>query len=481
MRNGDGSISEITKKDGGHYSPRRWRVCISYTVPQLQADGTVKKKRNKVQRNFTGTKAGAKELRDQLIAERDDDGRLLSSVEKEAEEAAKVEAMTLTKMIGMWDDARHTAGKASERTMKEDRSRLRNVEKYIGEQPISKINAQMVEQTYAAIREERGLSGTTMRHLHTLLKNVFQKAIDYDLIAKNPCAYVDAPKRNAPNRRSLTQEEAARLHAEIEKSEAEAYEALDAKEERRAYREEHDIARDRSFMRGLRDVSGVIAVRIGLATGMRRGEVCALSWEDVDLEAGTIRVGKSLTQRGVVKVPKTDAGWRNMAIGPEPTAHLARWKERQAAELAKICIDQTPKTPVVCSSIGGLFGVDNFESWWAGWRKEHGFEGLKFHELRHTQATQLLANGVDVKTVQNRMGHASPSITLAWYAHAIPSKDQEAAAMLDDLFAANVTNDLDEAQGGGHVPSAVPSAKSPEPKEVAGEREIPEESLAKGA
>jgi integrase len=447
-------VSEIKKKDGGHYSPRRWRVCISYTVPELQEDGSVKNVRNKLQRNFTGTKTGAKELRDRLIAERDDDGRLLSSVEKEAEEAAKVEAMTLSKMIGMWDDARHTAGRASERTMREDRSRLARVEKYIGEQPISKINAQMVEQTYAAIREERHLSGTTMRHIHTLLKNVFQKAIDYDLIAKNPCDYVDAPKRNPANRRSLTQDEAARLHAEIDRAEEEAYEALGAKEERRAYREEHDIARDRGSMRGLRDVSNVIAVRIGLATGMRRGEVCALDWGDVDLESGTIRVGKSLTQKGVVKVPKTEAGWRNLAIGPEPAAHLARWKGRQAEELAKICVKQTEATPVVCTGIGGRTRVDNFEGWWAAWREEHGFPGLKFHELRHTQATQLLANGVDVKTVQTRMGHASPSITLAWYAHAIPGKDHEAAAMLDDLFASKG----DETQERGHVPSPVPSA-----------------------
>ncbi|WP_417118871.1 tyrosine-type recombinase/integrase [Olsenella phocaeensis] len=61
---------------------------------------------------------------------------------------------------------------------------------------------------------------------------------------------------------------------------------------------------------------------------------------------------------------------------------------------------------------------------------------MKFHELRHTQATQLLSNGVDVKTVQTRLGHASPSITLGWYAHAIPQNDQAAAQMLGNLFSA---------------------------------------------
>lgn len=90
-----------------------------------------------------------------------------------------------------------------------------------------------------------------------------------------------------------------------------------------------------------------------------------------------------------------------------------------------------------CSDTGGWYRIDNFEHWWGVWRKEHGFEGLKFHELRHTQATQLLANGVDVKTVQTRLGHANASITLGWYAHAIPEKDHEAADLLGNLLASN--------------------------------------------
>lgn len=60
---------------------------------------------------------------------------------------------------------------------------------------------------------------------------------------------------------------------------------------------------------------------------------------------------------------------------------------------------------------------------------------MKFHELRHTQATQLLGNGVDVKTVQTRMGHSSASLTLDWCAHALPENDQKAARIIGVLFA----------------------------------------------
>lgn len=91
-------------------------------------------------------------------------------------------------------------------------------------------------------------------------------------------------------------------------------------------------------------------------------------------------------------------------------------------------------TPVCCSDVGSFYRVDNFTHWWSDWRDKNGFGGLKFHELRHTQATMLLANGVDAKTVQTRLGHANPSITLSWYAHAIPEKDREAAEMVGALF-----------------------------------------------
>ena len=78
--------------------------------------------------------------------------------------------------------------------------------------------------------------------------------------------------------------------------------------------------------------------------------------------------------------------------------------------------------------------LSNFERWWREFRTNAGFEGLRFHELRHTQATQLLANGVDLKTAQDRMGHANGAITLNWYAHAVPENDEKAAQLVGEIF-----------------------------------------------
>ena len=445
MRFTGGGVTEEKRRNGKSFNPKHWRICLSFTYDEEQADGTSKKKRKRVSRIAEGTKTHAYEERDKLIAELNDKGEALDEVVQQQKEQERVDNMTLTKLIEMWDvwdAARRTASKASERTLTEDRNRLRHVERHLGNVPVKDITIQMVEQTYAAIRKETGLSGTSMNQIHTLLKNVFEKGIDYDCIYRNPCTRVTAPRRDKPNRRSLSAEEGGDLLAEVDKSEAEAHLSLDEKEARRAYREERGIAKERHFMRGLHDISCIIAVRIGLATGQRRGEVFALTWGDVDLDEGTIHVGHNVTNKDVVKTPKTDSGVRTIAIDPTTVEHLRTWKERQAAELAKICVKQTDDTPVCCSSTGGRCRIDNFSHWWGTWRKEHGFDDLEFHELRHTQATLLLANGVDVKTVQTRLGHASASITLDWYAHAIPQNDHAAAAMLGNLLGG--TTDSDE-------------------------------------
>lgn len=435
MSYGDGSVTEIMKPTGKPYQPKRWRICISYMKDVVQEDGSIKRVRKKVQRNHTGTKAEANAIRDELITQYDSNGNLRPEIECQIEEQKRSDTMTLSKLVEIWLNTIKMAGTTTEKTFKGYKSDLAKVEAHLGSTPVKQINAQMIEATYAAIKEERNLSSTTMNHIHVLLKSVFQKGIDYDLLFKNPCSLVVAPKREKPDRKSLTNAEAVEFLKAVDETEYNEYEIVNQKEERRTWREEHGTAKPRRAFRGLHSLSCIIAVRIGLATGMRLGEVLGLTWERINLERKSIQVLKATSDKSQYKTTKTDAGMRTLAIDSKTAEHLTKWKSFQSECLKAIGIKQTDKTPVICSNVGTVHNKRNFETWWDAWREEHGFASVKFHELRHTQATQLLSNGIDVKTVADRLGHADPSITLRWYAHAIPENDHEAAELIGSLFA----------------------------------------------
>ena len=99
-------------------------------------------------------------------------------------------------------------------------------------------------------------------------------------------------------------------------------------------------------------------------------------------------------------------------------------------------------TPVFTNGVGDYIDPSGFSRWWRKFKTDNSFPDLRFHELRHTQATVLLANSVDVKTVQTRLGHANASITLNLYAHAVPQNDRAAADLVGNLF--SPTEDAEE-------------------------------------
>lgn len=411
MAKGDGSITKVRRDV--------WRVRVDFGKDPITG------KRQMISRNVKGTKREAAKVRDEL--------------RKEHESGLRVDAdkMTFAELSTIWNDARTTSGTIASTTAYKDKFTLNTLLKYLGAVNIKEITPAVVESLYSAIKSDKektgsSFGGTSMRHLHVMLKQIMGKAVDYDLLLRNPCDRVRAPKADEPDRKSLTVEEAAKLLACIDEAEVDAYANMEAKEARQTAR---GNLFGREYLRGLNIIGNVLAIRIGLATGMRRGEVFGLCWGSIDLENRRLNVAQSLTSLGEVKPPKSKAGVRTIAIDATTCAHLRAWKQRQGVELLKVGIKLGDSTPVCCSERGGFIDLHNFERWWRAFRNENGFTDLRFHELRHTQATQLLANGIDVKTVQTRLGHSNAALTLNWYAHAIPENDEKAADMLGDLFA----------------------------------------------
>jgi integrase len=188
----------------------------------------------------------------------------------------------------------------------------------------------------------------------------------------------------------------------------------------------------------LRGRSFFLIAALGLATGMRRGEMLALRWRDVDLDAAELQVNQSLeqTKAGLrFKPPKTKRGRRIISlpafIVKELRAHrIAQGEERLALGLGKDSDDAL----VLRRPDGSPLVPDNVSSEWRKAVAALKLPKVSLHALRHTHASQLIASGMDVLTISRRLGHGSPSITLDVYSHLFKPTDRGAAAIFDKAF-----------------------------------------------
>lgn len=418
-----------------------WRVCVTLgTEEYTDEDGHARKRQRKVQKRVHGTL---------------EDARRIAKETTEAYEHVDLESARddFSAVAASWLDMARTSNICGKDQLGQYERHFAMMAKYLDGKPIIEVKKADVEKALAAVKKSRGLSNTTMHAVFQQVKRLFEYAVDSDIVLRNPCRAIIAPKADkVTSRRSLTADEAAKLRACLDRDELAAYEDFNAKEQRQR---EWDKARpnrsktfNRSELRGLSQISGLIAVRIMLATGCRRGESLALTWSCVDFDASQIVIKQTLNQRGELKEPKTGAGVRALYVDADTMAHLRKWKAFQKKALHLVMVEdapgrkhpveQTDETPVCCSDAGSWYDPTNVYRWWSSYRVSVGFPDLKMHELRHTSATLLLGNGVDVKTVQHRLGHASSSLTLDQYAHAIPANDAAAADLMGAIMGQSV-------------------------------------------
>jgi integrase len=156
-------------------------------------------------------------------------------------------------------------------------------------------------------------------------------------------------------------------------------------------------------------------------TGMRRGELLALKWEDIDLESNRIHVRRSLW-RGEFVTPKSRRSRRAIDMAPTLKAALGRLSSRFKGEM------------VFTSPKGGIMDPANFSSRnWARVLRRSKLRRIRFHDLRHTYASLLIAQGAHPKSIQAQLGHASIQTTLDRYGHLMPEVHEAEARKLDRL------------------------------------------------
>lgn len=268
------------------------------------------------------------------------------------------------------------------------------------------IRTALIELRQRGGRFSKGLSSATLRAAHLAGKQAFDWAIERGRMVENPFDSVDRPKAHYRQARFLTLGQATMLSSMLV---SEMKRAMDS----------GDVQLS----------SFALAACIALATGMRRGEIFALEWSCCNFKTQRINVSRAVKGDGSIGSPKSMAGIRSVAVGNRLVCLM---EEMRAWRKSAISLESSADNRlVICNECGHRANMNIFEHWWRTWADENGWEGIRFHDLRHTHATLLISGGTDVKTVQMRLGHSSAEITMSCYAHAIPLSDTNAAENID--------------------------------------------------
>ena len=238
--------------------------------------------------------------------------------------------------------------------------------------------------------QPKGLSPKTVRNIHQVISSAMDFAKAQKLIAVNPTDGCALPKLEHREMKTLPVEQLA------------------------------------SFLREAKE-SGVFEMYyIELATGLRRGELLGLKWEDLNLEQGTLRVQRQVARIDgeVVEAPlKTKNSYRTISLGGDAVGILN--------EQRKKCGGSEYVFP---SPTGGPISPDSVIQMLHRVLKRAGLPKVRFHDLRHTFATVALQNGVDIKTVSGMLGHYSAGFTLDTYAHVTTAAQREAAKTMGNIL-----------------------------------------------
>jgi integrase len=247
------------------------------------------------------------------------------------------------------------------------------------------------------------LAAGTVRKIHSTLHKALSQAVSDGLIPRNAAA-VQAPSPAPEEMRPL--------------SEAEA----------------------RAFLKAARESDDRFEAPYVLAitTGLRRGELLGLRWDDADLEQGTLRVGRALVREGgrhTLGETKTRRGRRQVNLTPRTVAVLKDHRERQLEQRAKHAGMYVDHGLIFSSEIGTPLNPENLvKRSFKPLLKRSGLPEIRFHDLRHTCATLLMGRGVHPKLVQELLGHATIAMTLDTYSHYLPSMGDQASGAMGEAL-----------------------------------------------
>jgi integrase len=278
----------------------------------------------------------------------------------------------------------------------------------LGHIPLRQVQTAHLQRLYndklqggRADGKQGGLSPTSVRYIHAVAHGALEQALQEGLIVRNPAKAVRLPQKVKKQMRTL------------------------------------DGAGVSAFLSQARQTRYYAAFLLELATGLRRGELLGLRWQDIDFDAGTLRVEQQLvlTRDGIAfQAPKTPLSRRTIGI-PETAVKQLRVHRRESAQEKLLLGDLYDDCGLVFAHEDGRpVNPRAFTRVFERVVRRAGLPRMAFHDLRHTFATLSLQEGVSVRTIQETLGHHAASFTMTTYAHVTDSMRREATDKIGRLL-----------------------------------------------
>lgn len=282
----------------------------------------------------------------------------------------------------------------------------------LGKYPIESLNANIIQVWVNSIYQKpptsknngKELSPKTVKNIFFNLKAALDYAVDLNLLAKNPCAKVNLP--------SMT------------KKEVEAY----------------SVEEVQMILTQAQNTDLYFPIYLLLHTGMRKGELLGLRWVDVhidDIPNPYIEITQTrLSSAGkeIISTPKSQSSKRKVFLSKQATQEFLDYRIWCRKILLKAGKHLNDTDLVIIKNDGSTDTPTNFTKRWNNFLKKNNIRKITVHGLRHTCATMLLQNNVDIKTISKRLGHADTTLVLNTYGHSLDSTAQQAAEKLDSII-----------------------------------------------
>jgi integrase len=364
-------------------SPGHWAIVLE------MRDASIGERKRKWH-SFTGTKREAQVECARLVAEIHRGTYL---------EPAKT---TVAQFLERWLES--TKANVAPRTHERYAEIVRtNIVPLIGTAILSKLKPAQISEAYSkALSEGRrdrkgGLSPRTVLHVHRVLKQALKQAVRWELLHRNPSDAVQPPK--------------------IEKRRMATY----------------DMAQTAELLEALKGQRIYVPALLAVLCGLRRGEIAALKWRNVDLEKASLAVVESAEQmNGSVRLKETKSGRvRTVALPLTVRDALRAHRLAQAQQLLKLGVRLGDDNFVCALEDGSPMQPTFITHEWVRTIKGTALPRYRFHDLRHAHGTHMLASGTHIKVASERLGHSKVGITLDLYSHVLPGMQEDAAAKID--------------------------------------------------